>query len=166
MAAPAPVEQKTAEEIEAESFALAWRLQQEEDTRIAEEHAVDARLPHESEDAESLALAIRLQQEDDESALRAALGVEEGGDDPGSPSQYSYEQLMRLSQTVGEVSRGASLQVIEALRTMTCEEARNDPSIVLGEQVCTVPNSTSNAQCCAKRTARQLSNAFLSNCST
>ena len=27
MAAPAPVEQKTAEEIEAESFALAWRLQ-------------------------------------------------------------------------------------------------------------------------------------------
>ena len=118
-----------------ESFELAWRLQAEEDARVAEQAAAAARLQDEPEDAESLALAIRLQQEDDEQALRNAMG--ETGEEAGdlSPSQYSYEQLMRLGQTIGEVSRGASAQHIEALRTMSYEEARKDSEIILGEQV-------------------------------
>ena len=102
-----------------------------------QEHAAAAeRLQNEPEDAESIALAIRLQQEDDEQALRNALGVMGGdGSEPGSPSQYSYEQLMRLSETVGEVSRGASEDDINKLRTMTYEEACKDSTIILGEQV-------------------------------
>ena len=118
-----------------ESFELAWRLQAEEDARVAEQQAAATRLQDEPEDAESLALAIRLQQEDDEQALRNAMGEteEEGGD--LSPSQYSYEQLMRLGQTIGEVSRGASAEHICALRCMGYEEARKDSSIILGEQV-------------------------------
>ncbi len=103
--------------------------------RLAEQQAAAARLQDEPEDAESIALAIRLQQEEDEQALRDAIGVPEGDDEaPGSPSQYSYEQLMRLTETVGEVSRGASSDVIEKLRTMSYAEARADPAIVLGER--------------------------------
>ena len=95
-----------------------------------------ARLQHEPEDADSIALAIRLQQEDDEQALRDALGVQEGEEeDPGSPSQYSYEQLMRLSQTVGEVSKGASAEQITGLPIMTYAEAQKDSRVLLGEQV-------------------------------
>ena len=65
-----------------ESFELAWRLQAEEDARVAEQQAAATRLQDEPEDAESLALAIRLQQEDDEQALRNAMGEteEDGGD--------------------------------------------------------------------------------------
>jgi len=119
-----------------QSLELAWRLQQEEQARMQEHAAAAERLQNEPEDAESIALAIRLQQEDDEQALRNALGVM-GGDDgsePGSPSQYSYEQLMRLSETVGEVNRGASEDDINKLRTMTYEEACKDSNIILGEQ--------------------------------
>ena len=72
------------------------------------------------QDAESIALAIRLQQEDDEMALRNALGIAGNEDgDPDSPSHYSYEQLMQLGQTIGEVSRGASSEAISALRTVS-----------------------------------------------
>ena len=121
-----------------QSFELAWKLQAEEDAREAEQAAAAARIQHEPEDTESMALAIRLQQEDDEQALRNALGVLGGdadSDDPGSPSQYSYEQLMNLQQTVGEVSRGASFQAIDALRTMSYEEACKDADVILGDQV-------------------------------
>ena len=119
-----------------QSLELAWRLQEEERQRHAEQTAAAERLQNEPEDAESIALAIRLQQEDDEQALRNAIGLQGDEDDePGSPSSYSYEQLMRLSQTIGEVSRGASSEQILALRTMTVEEARADSSILLGEQV-------------------------------
>ena len=67
--------------------------------------------------------------------LRNAIGVQDGEDDPGSPSEYTYEQLMRLQETVGMVSKGASTTTIEALRTLTVEQARADSSVVLGEQV-------------------------------
>jgi len=67
-------------------------------------------------------------------ALRNALGVQDE-EDPGSPSQYSYEQLMRLQDTVGVVSRGASQDDITSLRTLTVAEARKpDSKVVLGEQ--------------------------------
>ena len=123
------------------SFELAWRLQEEEDAWVLELHAAHARAAPAAaaqgpEDAESIALAIRLQQEDDEQALRDALGVQEGEEeDPGSPSQYSYEQLMRLSQTVGEVSKGASAEQITGLPIMTYAEAQKDSRVLLGEQV-------------------------------
>jgi len=117
-----------------QTLELAWRLQEEERLRIQEQNDAAERLQGEPEDEESIALAIRLQQEDDESALRSALGVGEDEEDPGSPSQYSYEQLMRLQDTVGMVSKGASSEDINALRTMTVEEARSDPKVILGEQ--------------------------------
>ena len=121
------------------SLELAWQLEQDERQRIAEQQAAAERLSTEPEDAESIALAIRLQQEDDELALRNALGVLPPGDDgdseePGSPSQYSYEQLMRLGETVGEVSRGAKEDEIQSLRTMTYAAAKADSTVILGEQ--------------------------------
>ena len=136
-----------------QSIELAMRLQEEERLRIQEQQAAAERLEGQADDEESIALAIRLQQEDDESALRNALGVTDG--EPGSPSEYTYEQLMRLQDTVGMVSRGASQDDISALRTLTVEEARRPGSnIVLGEQVCTkrTPLPRSHA-CCAPRTA-------------
>jgi len=127
-----------------QSIELAMRLQAEEDARIAEQDVAAARMQELGpEDNDSIALAIRLQQEDDEQALRDALGVQagEGDDDPGSPSQYSYEQLMRLQQTIGEVSRGASSDAIDALRTMSYEDCCNDENVILGDQVPTSPPS-------------------------
>jgi hypothetical protein len=116
-----------------QTLELAWRLQEEERLRIQEQNDAAERLQGEPEDEESIALAIRLQQEDDESALRDALGVAEG-EEPVSPSQYSYEQLMRLQETVGMVSKGASAEDIIALRTVTVQAARADSTIILGEQ--------------------------------
>ena len=120
------------------SIELAMRLQDEERARQQEQVAAAERMAQEPEDAESMALAIRLQQEDDEQALRNALGVLPGGgedgDEPGSPSQYSYEQLMQLGETVGEVSRGAAAQEISANRTMSYAAAKADSSVILGEQ--------------------------------
>jgi len=116
-----------------ESLLLALQLQAEEEARVAEQTAAMERLQNEPEDAESLALAIRLQQEDDEQALRDALGVQGDDDDePGSPSQFSYEQLMTLGQRIGEVSKGASNEAIEALRTMSYEEACEDSTVIVG----------------------------------
>ena len=120
------------------SLELAMRLEQEERQRVQEQQAAAQRLSQEPEDAESLALAIRLQQEDDEMALRNALGVlpSNGDDDdePGSPSQYSYEQLMQLGEAVGEVSRGAQAEDIVKLRVVTHAAATRDPCVLLGEQ--------------------------------
>jgi hypothetical protein len=118
-----------------QSLELAWRLQEEERKRIDEQREAASRMQGEPDDEESIALAIRLQQEDDEQALRDALGVQEGEmDDQGSPSQFSYEQLMRLGETVGEVSRGACPEQITALRTCTVAEAQANKAIILGEQ--------------------------------
>ena len=119
-----------------QSLELAWRLQEEERTRLQEQADAEERLQNEPEDAESIALAIRLQQEDDETALRNALGVQGDDGEPVSPSQYSYEQLMRLQDTVGMVSKGASSDDISALtRTLTVADSRTDSSVILGEQV-------------------------------
>jgi hypothetical protein len=116
-----------------QSIELVMRLEEEERARVREQAAAAERLQDEPEDEDSIALAMRLQQEDDEAALSNALGV--GEDEAGSPSQYSYEQLMRLQDTVGMVSRGASAEDITALRTLTVAQARLDGSgIVLGEQ--------------------------------
>ena len=106
---------------------------------MQEQQAAAERLAQEPEDAESIALAIRLQQEDDEAALRNALGVlpnasGDDGDEPGSPSQYSYEQLMMLGETVGEVSRGAKQDDITRLRVLTHHKCVADSTVILGEQ--------------------------------
>ena len=116
---------------------LAWRLEQEERARLQEQTAAAERLANEPEDTDSLALAIRLQQEDDEQALRNVIGVlpPDEGSEPGSPSQYTYEQLMRLGETIGEVSKGAAAEDIAALRTMSYDEASADSTVILGEQV-------------------------------
>jgi len=130
---------------------LVWRLQREEDARFAEREAADARFGGESpgggdahgalseEEAESLALAIRLQQEEDDAALRAVLGPaavldQETRDGASSPSQYSYETLMRLGEALGEVSKGASAVAIASLRTVRVCAGRADASILIGEQ--------------------------------
>jgi len=115
---------------------LAWRLEQEERARLQEQTAAAERLANEPEDTDSLALAIRLQQEDDEQALRNVIGVlpPDEGSEPGSPSQYTYEQLMRLGETIGEVSKGAAAEDIAALRTMSYDEASADSTVILGEQ--------------------------------
>ena len=117
---------------EAESLALALRLMQEEEQYIAEQSA--AVVPEGGDDeADSLALAIRLQQADDDEALGDALGVDEGG----SPSQLSYETLLRLGDAVPAVSRGASVESIDKLRTITLEVARADSSLHL-QEVCSI----------------------------
>lgn len=119
-----------------QTLELAWRMQMEEQERMQEQVAAAERLADEPEDHDSIALAIRLQQEDDESALRSAIGGVEGEDgEPVSPSQYTYEQLMRLQDTVGMVSKGASADAIQALRTLTVKEARADSSIILSHKV-------------------------------
>lgn len=102
-------------------------------SRLREQQEAVARFDGVSDDDESMALAIRLQQDDDEAALRDALGMQEG-EHRGSPSQYSYEQLMLLSEVIPEVNRGASIEDISALRTMSYEEARADQRLVLGDQ--------------------------------
>lgn len=94
---------------------------------------------HCPDDEESLALAIRLQQEDDEAQLRATLGLDENEDLPGSPSNYTHEQLLRLADTVGTVSRGASSQVVDGLVRFTVAEAHASEKAILGEQVCILP---------------------------
>jgi len=115
------------------SVELAWQLQREEEERIRQQvEMLASPQTNEDEDAESIALAIRLQQEDDDAALRAALGPE--AQDRGSPSNYSYEDLLRLSDTVGTVSRGASKDSIASLRTLTAREAAEDSTVILGEQ--------------------------------
>lgn len=126
------------EDEDAESLALALRLQEEDRaymSQVMEHSAAAAATPEQNtEDAESLALAMRLQQEDDDAALRGVLGIADG-EDPESPSNYSYEQLLRLNETVGEVSKGASSDVIEALPCVCVAAAKADSTIMLGEQV-------------------------------
>jgi len=94
--------------------------------------------PLSEEEAESLAFAIRLQQEEDDAALRAVLGpaasLDDERDGAVSPSQYSYEVLMRLGEALGEVSKGAAEGTIHALRTLRCSAARDDASVRLGDQ--------------------------------
>ncbi len=102
----------------------------------------DAQHNNNDDDDESLLLAIRLQQEDDDAALRAALGIEgvmageAHRDDAGSPSNYAYEDLLRLSEAVGEVSRGAAADKIGSLPVLAIEQVRAHPEYAskLGEQ--------------------------------
>ena len=140
---PTPPQQQATDE-EAESIALALRLQ-EEDNAYAQSWGGGAwsapspgqeqsAEPADEDDEASIALAIRLQQEDDDAQLRATLGLAEG-EEMGDPDNLSYEQLLRLNDTVGTVSRGASSESVEALKLMTVAEARADPSVRLGEQV-------------------------------
>lgn len=89
-----------------QTMELVWQLQQQEFAFAEQALAASAEqaggTDEADEDADSLALAIRLQQEDDEAHLRSVLGVRDG--ETGSPSSMSFEQLLRLSETVGEVS--------------------------------------------------------------
>mmetsp|Transcript_42969 Transcript_42969/g.71413 ORF Transcript_42969/g.71413 Transcript_42969/m.71413 type:complete len:192 (-) Transcript_42969:340-915(-) len=116
-----------------QTLELAWKLQMEEEEKaFAQLSAVTP--DGGDEDAESLALAIRLQQEEDDAALRAALGVNSDFAERGSPSNYAYEDLLRLNETVGTVSRGASSEAIDALRLLTVEQAKADDRLCIGEQ--------------------------------
>ena len=139
-----PQQQAAPTDEEAESIALALRLQEEDNAYAqswgggvwtAPSPGQESQEQMSAEDEESLALAIRLQQEDDDAQLRATLGLADGEEVPGSPTSFSYEQLLRLGDTVGVVSRGASSESVEALKRMTVAEARNDSNVLLGEQV-------------------------------
>ena len=59
------------------------------------------------------------------------LGV--GEDEAGSPSQLPYETLLRLGEAVPAVSRGASVEAIDQLRTISLEDAQADPTLHLQE---------------------------------
>jgi len=146
---PPPPSDEVAAGDDAATLELVWQLQQEEEARQREREEGEARLasiPAADDDAESIALAIRLQQQEDDEALRAALGpagaallANEGeGDDERegavSPSQYSYETLVRLGEALGEVSRGASANAVGSLRTLSLCEARADSGVRLGEK--------------------------------
>mmetsp|Transcript_21594 Transcript_21594/g.65541 ORF Transcript_21594/g.65541 Transcript_21594/m.65541 type:complete len:225 (-) Transcript_21594:370-1044(-) len=131
---------------DAATLELVWRLQREEEARLAEMEAAHAHFATtedeaelSQEEAESLALAIRLQQEEDDAALRAVLGpgavlADEDRDGARSPSQYSYETLMRLGEALGEVSKGASNAAIGALPVHKCADVRTKSGFVIGEQ--------------------------------
>ena len=140
-------------EEERQSIELAMRLQAEEEARMEEEADALERMqgmPASTEDEESLRLAIQLQQEEDDATLRRFLGEQAGVADGGadgdgrgggaiSPSQYSYEQLLRLGDSVGTVSRGASEEAIQALGgvvelTAAVRAQCAHGAIVLGEQ--------------------------------
>lgn len=137
--APAPLVQM---DDEAASLALAMRLQ-EEDHAYAQtwggglwlSPTAQDRQEQSPEDEESLALAIRLQQEEDDAQLRATLGLGDGDEVPGSPSNYTHEQLLRLSETVGTVSRGASREAIDAFRRFSVADSLTVSGALIGEQV-------------------------------
>jgi len=131
-----PEPQQPPADDEAASLALAMQLQEEDNAYATSWQSTmvsPERQEQSTEDEESLALAIRLQQEEDEAQLRNTLGLEDGEDTPDSPSNYSYEQLLRLSDTVGTVSKGASSESVDALCVMDVATARTDPAVIIGE---------------------------------
>jgi E3 ubiquitin-protein ligase BIG BROTHER-like protein len=124
------------EDADAASIALALQLQQEEEQYFALQQA--AVVPEGDEDAVSIALAIRMQQQADDEALRGALGVADDEARPESPAGYSYEQLLRLQETVGTVSRGATAASVDALRALTVAAARGDASVRPLQDCCSI----------------------------
>ena len=115
------------------TLALARMLQLEEQEQLQEQirQMVEAQAQAQPDDDETMALVRRMQQEEedqfqehlreterlqDEQMREAGLVIE--GADGGSPSQFSYEQLTALGDTVGTVSRGASDESIGALKTV------------------------------------------------
>jgi len=125
------------------SLELCRMLQLEEQEQLQDQlrQMVEAQSQAQPDDDETMALVRRMQQEDedafqeqlreterlqDEQMRDAGLVIE--GADGGSPSQFSYEQLTALGETVGNVSRGASDESIGALKTITfkcCDSSVN-----------------------------------------
>jgi len=125
------------------SMELCRKLQLAEEEELQDQlrQMVEAQAQAQPDDDETTALIRRMQQEDeeafqeqlreterlqDEQMRDAGLVIE--GADGGSPSQFSYEQLTALGETVGNVSRGASDESIGALKTVTfkcCDSSVN-----------------------------------------
>ena len=122
------------------SMELCRRLQ-EEQLQDQLRQMVEAQNQSQPDDDETMALVRRMQQEDEEAFQEQLRETErlqdeqmrEGGfviegADGGSPSQFSYEQLTALGETIGNVSRGASNESIGALKTVTfkcCDSSVN-----------------------------------------
>jgi E3 ubiquitin-protein ligase BIG BROTHER-like protein len=135
-------------EDEKNSLALAMRLQAEEEEGYAFEENDDdeSAEPNDPELEASLALAMQLQQQDDAAQLAAALAgagvVVDGGMRALSPSQLDYEQLIRLQENVGHVSRGASQDAVDELPVRTHAECCKPHSgVILGDEcaICRMP---------------------------
>jgi len=132
---------------DAQSLALALRLQAEEESRYGAYDEDEGREPDDPELDASLRLAMQLQQEDDDAQLRAALLGVAGASAPDdgrplSPSQLDYEQLIRLGENVGHVSRGASQESVDSLLVLTHAECvRRGGDVILGEEcsICRMP---------------------------
>ena len=125
------------------SLELCRMLQQQDEERLQDQlrQMAEAQSQPQDDDDETMALVRRMQQEEeeafqeqlreterlqDEQMREAGLIIE--GDDGGSPSQFSYEQLTALGENIGTVSRGASDESIGALRTVTfncCDSSVN-----------------------------------------
>jgi hypothetical protein len=125
------------------SLELCRMLQLEEQEQMQDQlrQMVEAQSQAQPDDDETMALIRRMQQEEedafqeqlreterlqDEQMREAGLVIE--GADGGSPSQFSYEQLTALGETIGDVSRGASDESIGALKTVTfkcCDSSVN-----------------------------------------
>lgn len=130
---------------------LALRLQAEEETRGYDDD--DEGVAPEANDPEleaSLALAMQLQQQDDAAQLQAALAgvsgvaaLSEGADLRAlSPSQLDYEQLIRLGENLGHVSRGASQESVDELPVRSHAECCAPHSgVIVGPEcaICRMP---------------------------
>jgi hypothetical protein len=133
-----------------ESLQLALRLQAEEEAGLLyDDDGAEGAAEEANDDPEleaSLILAMQLQQEDDAAQLRAALvgmgAVDEDDARAFSPSQLDYEQLTRLGENVGHVSRGASQQSVDELPVRTHAQCSAPHSnVILGEKcaICQMP---------------------------
>lgn len=135
---------------EEESLQLALRLQAEDELAHGYDDEAAGAEQNDPELEASLALAMQLQQQDDAAQLRAVLmgmgGAGGGGDDGDpralSPSQLDYEQLIRLGENVGSVSRGASQESVDELPVRShaqCAAAHS--GVIVGAEcaICRMP---------------------------
>ncbi|KAG8467665.1 hypothetical protein KFE25_006717 [Diacronema lutheri] len=131
---------------EEESLKLALQLQAEEDEQHVDDSDGDAADDNDPELEATLALAMQLQQQDDAAQLHAALmgNLADGGVNAGvnlralSPSQLDYEQLIRLGENVGHVSRGASQESVDELPVRSHAECCAPHSDVLVGAECAI----------------------------
>ncbi|KAJ1633740.1 hypothetical protein T492DRAFT_978431 [Pavlovales sp. CCMP2436] len=134
-----------------DSLQLALRLQAEEEGLLYDDGAAESEKEANDPELEaSLALAMQLQQQDDANQLRAALvgmgAIAADADEEDarsfSPSQLDYEQLTRLGENVGHVSRGASQESVEELPVRTHAQcAAPHSNVILGAEcaICRMP---------------------------
>lgn len=132
---------------EEKSLELAHRFQREEE----EETIIQDEGVFQGEDGggdpeldASLALAIQMQREFDEAQLRDALtmagALPDDDDDERqlSPSQLDFDQLSRLADTVGKVTRGVSVEALGAMRVLSFEACECEGAPLILNSQCTI----------------------------